>query len=276
VTTPPRPDQETDPPAMVVSPGGAAGIFKGRLVVVFGPGFSGVFVYSPSPGPGKLVASIAAAGGTDPYGNTYPAGISTTDGTTQAILSGRELGWQKPSDAADNLPALFATPSHASGNSLTITSGEGNSGGGTVDASIAFYDSNAAAGNGLPVPSGTAAAFVATTCWLVTDSWHTVTVNANSWTGSFRYKFLPVGAVAVIYDLNPGTTADNTAINSSAIPSAYRPSGSGLQHIAGWQNGGGTSCSIRVGTTGVFFAYGASGTATNFRGVGLYYLDSPI
>lgn len=39
-------------------------------------GFSGIFGYSPSPGTGNLVFSVSAAQGTDPYGNTYPAGLS--------------------------------------------------------------------------------------------------------------------------------------------------------------------------------------------------------
>lgn len=39
-------------------------------------GFSGLFGYSPAPGTGNLIFSIAAAAGTDPYGNTYPAGLN--------------------------------------------------------------------------------------------------------------------------------------------------------------------------------------------------------
>ena len=39
--------------------------------------FSGAFVYSPGPGHGNLIASIAASSGTDPYGNSYVAGITS-------------------------------------------------------------------------------------------------------------------------------------------------------------------------------------------------------
>lgn len=42
-------------------------------------GFSGLFVYSPTPGTGNLVASITASAGTDPYGNPYEAGITLYD-----------------------------------------------------------------------------------------------------------------------------------------------------------------------------------------------------
>ena len=46
-------------------------------------GFSGVFGYSPAPGAGNLVFSLTAAAGTDPYGNSYAAGLTmySADGT---------------------------------------------------------------------------------------------------------------------------------------------------------------------------------------------------
>ena len=43
-------------------------------------GYSGIFGYSPAPGLNNLVFSIAAAPGTDPYGNVYVAGIGTYNG----------------------------------------------------------------------------------------------------------------------------------------------------------------------------------------------------
>lgn len=47
-----------------------------QIVIITGAGGSGLFVYSPTPGAGKLVASIAAAAGHDAYGNNYLAGLS--------------------------------------------------------------------------------------------------------------------------------------------------------------------------------------------------------
>lgn len=38
-------------------------------------GYSGIFGYTPAPGPGNLILSVSAASGTDPYGNDYPAGL---------------------------------------------------------------------------------------------------------------------------------------------------------------------------------------------------------
>lgn len=46
------------------------------LIIEGGSGFSGLFVYTPAPGPGNLIGSWAAAAGTDPYGNAYPQGLA--------------------------------------------------------------------------------------------------------------------------------------------------------------------------------------------------------
>lgn len=54
-------------------------------------GFSGLFGYSPSPGHGNLVFSIAAVPGTDPYGNAYQEGFTaynTSNGTWAQLDSG--------------------------------------------------------------------------------------------------------------------------------------------------------------------------------------------
>lgn len=51
-----------------------------RLVVEVGTDFSGLFFYDPVPAAGNLVGSWAVSAGTDPYGNSYPAGISTFAG----------------------------------------------------------------------------------------------------------------------------------------------------------------------------------------------------
>lgn len=44
-------------------------------------GYSGIFGYSPAPGPGNLIFSVAAKAGTDPYGNAYPQGLGLGTGT---------------------------------------------------------------------------------------------------------------------------------------------------------------------------------------------------
>jgi len=76
-TPPRRIDQSYDPPGNVIAPGSSTGRF--RTLIVFGPSghFVGVFVYSPAPGPGNLIASMAASNGTDPFGNVFFAGEAT-------------------------------------------------------------------------------------------------------------------------------------------------------------------------------------------------------
>lgn len=59
-----------------VQPGTTPGVVV-RVVISASGAFTGLFVYSPSPGAGNLIDSIAAAPGTDPFGNTYQAGITT-------------------------------------------------------------------------------------------------------------------------------------------------------------------------------------------------------
>ncbi|HEY6275592.1 MAG TPA: hypothetical protein VIX86_04600 [Streptosporangiaceae bacterium] len=56
------------------------------IVIVAGGGFTGLFVYSGPPALGNLIASIAAQGGSDPYGNGYGSGIEVYGGNTPGSL----------------------------------------------------------------------------------------------------------------------------------------------------------------------------------------------
>ena len=53
------------------------------IIITAGGGFTGLFMYTPAPGPGNLVTSITPQAGVDPFGNAYPAGI--TEGLTGKI-----------------------------------------------------------------------------------------------------------------------------------------------------------------------------------------------
>lgn len=80
------------------------------LVVVAGPGYSGEFAYSPAPGTGNLIASVAASSGTDPYGNAYVAGVisySTIGGlaVAQGSQNGRIYFATAPSQAGPYVAA---------------------------------------------------------------------------------------------------------------------------------------------------------------------------
>jgi len=61
------------------------------LIVTSGGGFTGLFVYSPGPGPGNLIFSVAAQNGTDPYGNPYVA-IATAYNTVPGRFVGLTQG----------------------------------------------------------------------------------------------------------------------------------------------------------------------------------------
>lgn len=54
-------------------------------------GFSGLFGYSPAPGPGNLIFSITANAGTDPYGNSYQQGVNTYPTLTGTPFAGQVM-----------------------------------------------------------------------------------------------------------------------------------------------------------------------------------------
>jgi hypothetical protein len=81
------------------------------LVVSAGAGYSGLFVYSPAPGPGALVSSEAGSAGTDPYGNAYVPG-----NITYAQLGGTVVAYGQQAGAA-----YFATAPAGSPNPQAVT-----------------------------------------------------------------------------------------------------------------------------------------------------------
>jgi len=79
-----RPDQHYEPPAGGQAIPGPRAVVRARTVIIFGTGpTAGLFAYSPTPGPNKLIASITGQGGTDPYGNATLAGV-----TNYQVISG--------------------------------------------------------------------------------------------------------------------------------------------------------------------------------------------
>jgi len=269
MTLNPRPDQDTDPPAAVLSPGGAAGVFKGRLVVVSGTtgAYSGVFVYSPSPGAGTLKASMSN-GGTDPYGNKFNPGVETFDSSGRTLtMADDTIEWSKLTDTPDVPAAIDGVTSKASGNSLELTTGEGNIA--SNPGAMTLYDSAQAATLGLSLASGSAAIFTPTTCPLVSDVWANFgSLSIGGWTvGSAKFKFLAdSGLVAIrIQNLSPSThPADGTTIWSSAngLPTDYRPAIT-ERHVVYSQNQGSEAAALSFETDGSITIYGIGGTTTN-------------
>src|SRR5215472_12880307 len=84
------------------------------VIITAGGGFTGLFVYSPGPGLGNLIASIAAQNGTDPFGNAFLAGVvsyTTFGGTNFAasLSNGAVQFWSAPGPGGPwALPAQIA------------------------------------------------------------------------------------------------------------------------------------------------------------------------
>lgn len=79
--TPPTPPGYV-PPGLPDTAAGSVNIFRGRLVIVFGPAgtVSGIFVYAPgtTPGPGNTPIVSITNSTVDPYGNTVQPTIQIT------------------------------------------------------------------------------------------------------------------------------------------------------------------------------------------------------
>lgn len=87
--SPPLPPQNAPgaaQPQVGVQPGVAQAVVIANQVIITGAG-GGIFVYSPAPGPGDLIGSWSGTAGTDPYGNSYPAGLNVLEGT----ISGTDI-----------------------------------------------------------------------------------------------------------------------------------------------------------------------------------------
>lgn len=73
-----------------------------QVLIITGSTGSGVFVYSPSPAFGKLVASVTAGTGTDIYGNAYLAGVTAyapSIATAVSLSTGAVAFFGAPSEA---------------------------------------------------------------------------------------------------------------------------------------------------------------------------------
>jgi hypothetical protein len=208
---------------------GASGILIARKVIVVGDA-GGIFLYAPTPGPGNLIASIAAEAGTDQYGNSYPGGIlgELQTNEIQFLNSGAVVGQLAPigSGAAPPLTLL-----------------------------------------GLPFVSqaGTAA----NPSVLSTDVWHSMGL-LNGWanaagnvTCQYRLVASPPNSVEVIGVLN---AAAATAVTFFTLPPLYRPAsqqpiaaGATAGQVAGSvpfvQCDAGGNLTVQHGTLGAADAY---------------------
>lgn len=103
---PPRADQRHDPPAASPPVTSGAGTLRARLLILFGTK-PGLLDYSPRPGAGNLIASIASALSSDSFKNKVLAGIATYQPGSSPLLFSQLLDGQLNVgiDAAGATPA---------------------------------------------------------------------------------------------------------------------------------------------------------------------------
>lgn len=107
------------------------------LIVTASGGFTGLFVYSPGPGPGNLVYSVTGMAGTDPYGNAFvptATAYGTISGTifnTPAIVHATSFN-----PASGVISPTVTIPATTAGNTLVVCYGAAASGANPTVSSI--------------------------------------------------------------------------------------------------------------------------------------------
>ena len=197
MTTPPRPDQEIDPPAQVIAPGGNAGIFRGRLIIVNGvaaPPGSGIFIYDNV---GDLIGSWVGAAGTDPVdGNAVPLSLTVYGPGIQANLQSGNLTIEK-------LTGLLAPPT------IKVLDD-------TISAGTASNTNISAAQ--IITPTVFAVAPGDNTCGA--ETWHTFTGSSGITSSTaLRYRLTDQNEVQIDVQL----VNSNVNVTLGTLPAAYRP-----------------------------------------------------
>jgi len=229
-----RPDQAVSPPPMVVSAGGSAGVFRGRLIIVNGatPPGSGIFIYD---GSGNLIGYWIGIPGTDPiHGSTLSnPGITvqnTTNGTISGNLQADGLIFEKTSGIL--APPTISVADNTVANATT-----------TIDSTV--------------ITTLLINTYQINTTNTV-ETWHNISL-ANGWTGTARYQYNPVGSAGRVY-INlqlDSTSATAQAINTAAIAAPYRPAttqfiaaGSG-NNVATGTTAGNASAFVQITSGGI-------------------------
>lgn len=204
----PYPDRPQPQPGIGPSQGQ---VVRARQVIVSGPA-GGVFVYSPAPGAGNLIASISANPGTDPYGNRFLAGVASYQGTAASAVQGGVVslyslvgGVWLPYAAltADGTLATF----QPSGGAGSANGTQLLSNGGAV--ALAVTPAGAAVTGG---PFTSVAGTSGSPTVIETDTWNALTLQ-NGWAasgGNVRYRLMPDNTVWVLGQLNPAALTSTT------------------------------------------------------------------
>lgn len=193
-----------------------------NVIIRGGTVISGLALYyDPAPGAGNLVASIAAVGGTDIYGNAYTAGVSSygSGSAVTSLLQGRVVF-----DAADDTyMTLIGTDLRIAGLGCSL------------EVEIPVQTLTA-------LQPGTAAN---------PESWHPITLDAG-WTPTVtpEYRMLPDGNVQVRGQASHAGTTAATNINSGApVPSGYWPAAERVYRPPDSCDSAGP---VQISTAGVF------------------------
>lgn len=214
------------------------------VVIVAGTaaGKSGVYVYSPTPGEGNLIASISPGYGTDTFGNQIQEGVTVYSPSGSAIV---EMLY----NSALGLPVVFFANGTAEGVFYLTSAGQ------MVLAEAPLLAANPANED-------------------VAETWHAVTPPSN-WTASgpgIRYRMMPDNTVRFQITANISGSAASGTITLVTLPPAYRPAyqfdgcapsvdwngaagalpdfevlTTGVVQILGFPGGGGTGCDIIAG-----------------------------
>lgn len=239
---------------------------------------SGAFFYGGTPAAGNLLLSIAPASGSDSFGNAYPQGISIADPAVIKFPSGAnyELVPANITSSTGGSPAfiqmlLSGPKTNVSGHEdwVQIEMNSANSSGtssancdfnyvgtgGTVH-EYAFLDDT---GFNIQVGSATGAHPGSTP--LVAETWQSAAAGGSpAWSGTVFYKMCLENEVMIVAQL---TAPSSTPINNNTIvtlPSAYRPTTSGIQF--GITSSSGTNATATLGTDGTIHTNGVSTTGS--------------
>jgi hypothetical protein len=221
-----------------------AGIVDGTLIeaaqFVAYASNGAILVYSGVPGPGNLVGSWSAEAGEDTHGNSYPAGLSVTNGSGQGtLLNSTELVFQ---GAGEVSPGFLACQASSGGSRplVIFTSPTDDA----LTAQVLMYGQASGGTSPLIViqalDSGTPEAITAQLNGILAatepgstgldnpgtpETWHAMTLE-NSWAVQSgyqaRYKLTPGNAVRVHAELTAGTLTSGTTIWTA--PTGYIPS----------------------------------------------------
>jgi hypothetical protein len=233
---------------------------RARTVIVFGAG-GGVFVYSGTPGPGNLIASLTNAA-TDPFGNpTKPqSAVYGTDGTYVQMQAGAPASlFIGSGDSAEATAARLLTQVSGAGVTRRIVttlraprvSGESVSAACSIllfsesaDLTLPAFLSmvvtddagvNTSAYNQTPngfafgnQPVTSTGGTPANPTLVTTDTWHDMSGDLlNGWTVTggqrARYMLMPDDSVWIQADLTTGTLAGGTNVWTVPGAGAYTP-----------------------------------------------------